>query len=346
LSRRAVITGDLLRAESDLSFNQRANVQFLAGVLQPSLEAIGYRVSILGACEGDFPFQRLYELAYGCPGNDTATKWATFFDRRLPDPVRSLLEASFDGSVSFLFEGSPTILKLIEEMGGVYLNFRIHPLRFGADLIMAMESNDQNVMARIRKYEMSSDIVNADVENMKAQWAGKPLGLPRGAVVFLAQTRHDASVIVDGKFMDLANRADELIGLVSSRPAFHKPHPFDPDAPTVGQWLSVFPDSREIKSSAYNIMASEAELEFITISSGAGYEAELFGHKTHFLNPKNWGTHSAAFAHFSRIRHEYWSADFWRHVLDGQLDGQGPQPSSFVPDRLRASLQVEWAPRW
>jgi hypothetical protein len=322
-------------------------------MLRTSLETIGYQVSTLGADDDDFPFNDFYDILYKKPNERLASNWAEIYDDELPSSAQELIQSHLGNSVVFLFEGSPSILKIIDEIKGVYINFRIHPMRFGSDLIMAIESNDKDIMHRLRQYKMSSEAVTAEITALKARWANKLIDLPRDSLIFLGQTRHDASVIVSGKFMSLTESAESLLAMGSGRPVFHKPHPHDSGAPTLGQWLSIFPNSQEVSSSTYNILAHEKSMEFVTISSGAGYEAEILGHKVNFLNPKNWGRNSQGYTHFVDVFFEYWYTGFWNYVLSSGREWWAfsrsawrPCASScFVPDRLRCVIGMEWSER-
>jgi hypothetical protein len=343
--RHAIITGDLLRAMPDFSFHQRGNVRWLTGLLRTPLERIGYQVSTLGAHDDDFPFSDLCATAYSNPGDDIISKWAHMFDGPMSGSVRDFIGEYFQSATIFLFEASPTITSFINEIDGIYVNFRIHPLRFGSDLIMTMESNDRCIMNRMRNYEIPSDIIDAEIASLRARWANRPTGIHNDSLIFLGQTRHDASIIVNGEFMSLTRSADNLNALASGRPVFHKPHPHDLDAPMITQWLKIFPESQELQTSTYNIIASQQKMEFVTISSGAGYEAELLGYKVNFLNPRNWGKNSGVFSHFVSVLHEYWYPSFWKYVLLGEPVSQSPAAACFVPDRLRRVIGMEWAKR-
>ncbi|GBQ27682.1 hypothetical protein AA12717_2746 [Gluconacetobacter sacchari DSM 12717] len=347
-----------MRCGENFSFHQSPNIQWFSDLLRPFLEELGLHVDVIGLDRGEFPFKAFYETVYGAADATAVGKWAALYEGELSGGVSDWLRDAFGDAMVFLFEASPAILGLLRRSGQVYLNFRVHPLRFGSDLVFAIETNDRDIGRRLRSFAVGARFIREEVGRARRRWHGAPAMFPDNAMMFLAQTRDDSSLIYNGKFLSIDANIKKIFRISDGKIPFHKRHPLDPNEAEIDKWLKIFPHSIPVENdvSVYQIFAAHPPMDFITISSGSGYEAGLFGHRTHFVSPRNWTHEDGGFSHFVKILYEYWHVAFWDHILFGSKISSLPPGSwitarairrecAFIPDRLRRTINFEWSPR-
>lgn len=358
-SDRIVITGDLMRVNDSMELHQAPNIAWFSKIFRPIFEDLGYIVDIFGASDGDFPANQLHRTLYDGIEEPRCLQdqWAAYYDKQLPSPARRHLLKSLGPATFVLFEAPPSMLSAINEAGHVYLNFRVHPLRFASDLVFAVKTNNKYIARNLRRFTMRSDFVRREIEDCRERWRGGKNTLPRNATVFMAQTSQDGSLIEDGKFARIDGFAEKLKNLVRvENPIFYKRHPVESNQKSFDFWLETFQTTVEISPdiSSYELFSQSEHLNVITISSGSAYEAKLLGHSPKYLLSRYWG--GRYYSDYTPITHEYWYPSFWESAFTengvittaiqsffgrGNIDNELP----FVKDRLRSAINFEWSKR-
>lgn len=273
--------------------------------------------------------------------NDITNSWAKRYDAQLDGVALSLVRETFSDSFAIIFEGSPSLLGALDLDRVPYVNVRVHPMRFGSDLILSFQSNIPEIHSRLRRYNLDDAHFASEVHDLRRRMRHRAPSIDPNTLVFLGQYRHDASVISSGCFSQLHNYSKALLLLGKNRQVFHKPHPHDQYNPIINQWIHLFPHSTLLERDTYAQMAALTPHSYVTLSSGAAYEAELLGHSSTYLLERNWALGGPMHAEFAHILHEYWHPAFWLNVLAGE---RSDAANTFVPHRLRNAIGMAWSP--
>ncbi len=348
--RDILICGDIFRANLELT-HRPYNTRWFSRVIRQALEPLDARVEVLGHFNSSFCFENFYRAIYNAPGESVLHKWAEYYDTQSFDPeVSSRLYDVFANKVVVVFEASRSLLNFISSIGGVYLNFRISPLRFGSDLIFIIQTNDAKVETVIRRYRLDQSYIEVQTANLKREMSQKAVIFQRPTLIFLGQVLGDASLICDGQFSGIAIPDGLDVSRFGPADIFHRPHPLDDNAQEIANWKNIFPNSRLLEVPTYAAFCSQDEVAFVTVSSGSGFEAQLLGHECHFVSRHNWSLTSSRWQQFTSILNAYWFTDFWHNVLsalDGDVVDGAPnnRHHNFIPDRLRNAISARWAMR-
>ncbi len=345
MPHRVVITGDLLRADPKGHCDQTSNITWFSDLFKNNIEALDFQVDVLGDREGGFPFETLYALAYGKLDDAVRYKWAKAYDLLLDRRVRDFLAGYFADATLIFFEASPNLLNIVNELGQIYINFRTHPLRFGRDLIMACQSNCPKITERLKRIAISPETIARETQIFRQNCQSRAGEDCDGVIVFLGQCRYDASVILNGRFLSIDQVSEHISKIGNGRTPFHKPHPHDANEEAMAAWKKIFPNSQPLDIPTYSLFVNGKNMQFTSISSGATYEAELFGHDCYCVSPNNWLKNSEYSQNFNSLLYEYWFLDFWKWIFFGENFESLLDFRNFSPDRLRKVIKTEWAQR-
>jgi hypothetical protein len=345
---KLILTGDIFRANQDLSFNQAQNVRWFSSIFKPILKELNYKVDVLDTNNYKEFFEHLYGIIYKYKSDSVIDIWASIYDNlKLEEEIR-LLFLQIECDLIFIFEGSRSLLRLFEKSNVKYFNFRVHPLRFGTDLIFSIQTNDTLARERLSNFEVDDNFIQNEVNQLRERMGGGASQLEEGSFVFLAQTANDSSLVVNGAIARLASYETEVRQAVGHKKTYHKRHPHDVNQTTITNWCRIFPKSKEFSGSLYPLIALSKNISFITLSSGAAYEAELLGHTVIRLIDINHscttGSMPITFTNSSHIAYAFWYADFWDYVLSGRSSWDISR-GNHVPNRLRSAIGVEWSRR-
>jgi hypothetical protein len=351
--RDILICGDILRANLELT-HRPYNTRWFSALVRQAIAPLGLTSEVLGYDPPAFDFEDFYRAIYQEAGAAVLHKWARFYDATSfnQDMTRRLFDI-FSGKLVILFEGSRSVLRYIASIGGTYVNVRVSPLRFASDLVFIVESNNEAVQRAIGHFEMEQSFIQVQSIALKRQMSGVSTIFAKPTLIFLGQVPGDASLIQDGEFTSIAIPDGLDVSRFGADDIYHKPHPIDANAPDMARWKGFFPSSKLLEMPTYGAICSEGDVTLVTVSSGAGYEAQVLGHECHFVSPHNWAQGGPRWARFTSVLHEYWSPDFWQVVFDA-LDGKAVDAAAiaasrqamvFTPDRLRQTIDAKWAAR-
>ena len=338
----AVIVGDVFRANADLTFNQASNVYWLYCVLRSAISPLFRSVTAYDQKFGVVEYEKIFVEVYNDKGGSFFEKIAMVFSH---GPNNEIVEEIFlpqlQGKFVIAFEASPWMLRHFEEKSILYCNIRVHPARFAADLILSFKFSDPGMMSRARIFSLDRDFLLSEVSYVRALYSSRRQSLKGDSIFFLSQTSYDSVLIDRGHFIDVRSYRERIFEIAQGRNLCIKPHPSEPQSRIFNEFMEVFPEAKIDNTNIYELLGSTDNCSFITISSGSGHEAELFGHSVHYLSSRNNGLNSSFQSDYVHISHAFWAAVFWRYVLRGE--GQPKIRHPFVPDRTRKSLGSKWA---
>ena len=331
---RIVITGDVFRT-TDGDPNQLSNVRWLRGELARLLfELTGLRPAV--GCRRNAPDDGRAVIAewYRLMGHvPSLAAWATTYSETAPPGA--LIEAmrpDYERALVIGFELSPLMRSVLGGIGAPWVDIGVSPIRFLEDLALSMRFSWPVDLAHPGL--LSPDHVQSAVARLRGRHRGdaSAAGLD-GACVFLAQTRHDRTLIKDGAFFPDSEAVARVAEVLDGRTLVLKPHPLAPENPILSALRQRF-GARTTGANIYAILATAADARFLTISSSAGVEARLFGNRVEVFHP---AAHADLAPAASLWAHR--SAAYWRAALAPLLrvksDVDFEEPA--IPDRLRRS---------
>lgn len=280
------------------------------------------------------PLETLYAQAYR---SDPIAGWARVqAGGTVPPAFEAPLAKATRDALVVLFEAPPVLLAALDRLGRPWIDVRVDARRFLADLLLTFRASDARIGGRLAGATLDPDFLAAEIAYVRARHFHLPAALPADALVVLAQVANDASLIHHGAMARPEDFAVEIEAACGGRRVFLKPHPYD-DGSAITAWQRLLPDAVLLDTNFYELIAVERAMEMLTLSSGAGVEAELFGHRVRrLLPPAVEGT---------AVLHAWWYPGFWRWCL-GESDAPAPVLPPFVPDRLRRLLNLDWSKRF
>ncbi|UZX44593.1 hypothetical protein A6U84_21325 [Agrobacterium sp. 13-2099-1-2] len=350
-----IISGDLTRVNDRMELHQSHNIAWFSRLFTPIFQSLGFKVYTVGEKKNDFPLNLLHDSIYDQTSRKLHDQWAARYDAGFPTAFVKELVDAFGPATFFLFEASPAFMESLDSARMVYLNFRVHPIRFASDLIFAIKTNDKNVALRLKQFAMKANFLKREVELCQRRWRTSQNVIPAGSTIFMAQTNEDASLIENGRFLRISDFSEMLRREIdSSRAIFYKRHPHVRYQESFDFWQHMFPDTKEVPSdiSAYELFCQSKDLRIATISSGSAYEAKLFGHSTLYLSGRHWG--ADFYRDYVPITHEYWYPEFWRNLFETRgiarswiqtitRRGINAGKLPFVENRLKGLINFEWS---
>lgn len=290
--------------------------------------------SVIDEAIAGVPLTALYAELYR---GDPIAGWAAAQGGdALPAKVEALIEAATRDALTILFEAPPVLIAALDRLGRPWIEVRVDPRRFLADLLLSFRASDPDIGARLAEAALDADFLAAEIAYVRARHFYLPASLPADALVVLAQVTSDASLIHRGAIARPVDFASEIAAACRGRTVFLKPHPYD-DGSALAAWQALLPGAAVIDTNFYALIAAEPPADMLTLSSGSAVEAALFGHRVRRLlpDPADQGT---------ALLHALWYRGFWQWCL-GRSDTRPAEPS-FVPDRLRRALNLDWSKRF
>ena len=329
---RIVITGDVFRT-TDGDPNQLSNVRWLRGELARLLYEltglwpdVGYRRN--APDDGRAVIAEWYRLMGHVP---SLAAWATTYGETAPPAT--LIEAmrpDYERALVIGFELSPLMRAVLDRIAAPWVDIGVSPIRFLDDLALSLRFSWRVALAHPGLLS-PGDIAKAVAHLRARQWKCASAADLKGACVFLAQTRYDRTLIKDGAFFADGEAVERVAQSLDGRPLVLKPHPLAPDNPLLGA-LQQRLCARTTDANIYAILATAADVRFLSISSSAAIEARHFGHPVEIFHP---AAHADPGPLASLGAHR--SAAFWRSALAPlmRLKPCIDLEEGWMPNRLR-----------
>lgn len=291
------------------------------------------RCTVIDEAIAGVPLPSLYAELYA---GDWIAGWAALqAASSLPARAEALIETATQESLTVMFEAPAVLTAALDRIGRPWIDVRVDPRRFLADLLLQFRASDPGIAARLAKAALDPDFLAAEIAYARARHFHLPAGLPPDALVVLAQVACDASLIHHGRIARPEDFAGEIATACRGRRVLLKPHPHD-DGRGLAAWRALLPDAGVAETNFYELISVEPPFDALTLSSGSAVEAALFGHRTRRLLPAEDRESTA-------VLHAYWYPGFWEYCLGR---GEMPMLPPFVPGRLRGVLNLGWSKRF
>lgn len=290
-------------------------------------------------------------------GDDAAAPWSRFYFG-IPRPAADYLRAYIpDGALVLSYEMPPWLRALLDEAGVAWLDLRVAPLRFGSDLYMAVATNRAALHETLHRRALREDEVLAEAGLLAARlryrlrYRDDCLALA-GRTIYIGQTGEDASLLVGpgpGRYMRVADAADELRAFAGGERLLYKPHPYA--GPFAGEELQSLEGilgyrPETCAADTYDLLGGDARVRLAGISSGTLQEAACFGHETCTLlrplcEPGFDARHDPS-RHALIASHTFLSEPLWAELLGAPARAR-PLELPPQPNRLRELHNTWWS---
>lgn len=284
---KIVVTGDILRTTTG-DPNQFQNVKNLYEELyQPLCEATGQEPELRyrqNASDGGLSiirqWYRIFDLS---PSIDS---WASIYaNTNPPDQLVDELRHDYENTLVIGFELPPIMKAALNAMNSPWIEVFWHPIRFLEDLCLVFHPS-WKIPKRLFEYSglMSDEGILRAVDRIKSYYTQSADNISiSDSVVFLAQIENDRNLITQGRFYQFEDIQKAIMPIFSGVNLFIKPHPREINTPIIEELKSRF-NAKTIMPPIYELIAKASRVEFVTISSSSGTEAQQFGHPVRFLD--------------------------------------------------------------
>ncbi|HZF76921.1 MAG TPA: hypothetical protein VE033_13930 [Acetobacteraceae bacterium] len=348
--RRIAVWGDVLRpVDSEFRASQSGNIHWFHRLVQrPVARATGLPVEPVTWGDGtDTP--GVYAAAGMDPGIEG---WIRLFDAPdLPaDAAHLLLDGVADCALVIGFELAEVQKTLLSWAGIPYIDFNIHPYRFGPDVFFAVDTNHAGVLERLRARHAEDWTFEPWADLLLAQAVKMPPPEPvEETCLIVGQTRVDRSLIAGGRLLDFSAFGPALRDAVGKDGSvLFRPHPYNPGSFGLHEAGLPHRRIRPTRVNVYVLLAQPALRQVVAVSSSVVAEAPFFGKQGVFLHASPFRIPPTRDAmgprsHASLVE-GFMEADFWRDLLAPLLpvtaaDGRRV---ALPPNTLRTALRQFW----
>ena len=299
-------------------------------------------------------------------GFDAATFLALVHGRREPDWSLSYFgipDAAADYLVRHLpanalvlsYEMPPWLRRVLDAAGVDWIDLRVAPLRFGSDLYMGIATSAPAVHDALQPHSLREDEMLAEAGLLAAKlryrlrYRDDALAM-WGRTIYVGQTGEDASLLhAPGRYLRVADVADELRRYVGDQALLYKPHPYaGPHAEEELRSLQKILGYRPAlcHTDTYDLLAGDARVRLVGISSGALQEAGWFGQETCSLmrplcEPAFGSAHDPQ-RHTLVASHTFLSEPLWADLLGAPRRAR-PLQLAVQANRLRELHNTWWS---
>lgn len=231
------------------------------------------------------------ELAYKFIGSICWVDQYEHLDSSLSDIYVENIDSS---DLIIGYELPPALINLFDAKGIQWLDFRISPVRFLPDLLIAVKSSMPYVNTKLDSLAVGVNEIKLSATGWKTNYNYKlrsttdfyDNSTKDSVIYFVGQTESDASLICNGRILKISDYIDQVREIVGLKKLQYIKHPSASHA-HVNFEVSVLKEiSNTVEISdenLYEICCKDDIVEFFGISSGGLQEADFFGAKVTFL---------------------------------------------------------------
>ncbi|MBT9486931.1 MAG: hypothetical protein IV093_05415 [Rubrivivax sp.] len=205
----------------------------------------------------------------------------------VPEAAAAYLAAHIPaGALVISYEMTPWLRAVIHRAGNDWLDLRLSPLRFASDLYLAVRASSPALYAALKKHAQSAQAIHYEAMLLTAQirhrrrYDEQNLALD-GAVVYIGQTEADAAIVnAHGRYARISDFKAQFLNAVGRAKVWYRAHPdggafADREQQTLDRFLGQ--PTQRCDDETYDLMAGDANVKLIGLSSGALQEAQWFG---------------------------------------------------------------------
>jgi hypothetical protein len=224
---------------------------------------------------------------------DRNSLWIDNYEQLTPSVARALEQGIDPDALAIGYEMSPGLIYFLSARGIQWVDFRISPIRFLPDLLIALRTSSPRLHASLAKAAVKAGEVRIEARKWIASFrhierSQRKGALPtKAAIYFVGQSGSDASLIRGSEMLRALDYRAELAEVLEGMEVIYLPHPTASEGHMRSEehTLRDFAQSVSVsRASLYETFCSEAPAEYIGISSGSLQEAEFFERKARLLH--------------------------------------------------------------
>lgn len=227
--------------------------------------------------------------------------------------------------------------ELLRKKKILFIDLRIHPVRFLEDILLSFEASDTILNERVESFTLKEESFFLHAGIVSAGLSRKHKAFTKETLLIIGQTEKD-KVLFDGVgYKTLSDYKSTLISLSKNyESVLYKPHPYAKNAKEVIKELKHFLPSLEVSyENGYALLSDENVTHAVGLNSSLLYEAPYFGVESTFLYQKPFD-----FSKQKALGHLCLTPSFWQELFS--LEERDEVTLGFVPNRLRNSLHDFW----
>jgi FMN phosphatase YigB (HAD superfamily) len=264
------------------------------------------------------------------------------------DYLRQFIDES---AIVIGYELSLQTRRLLTDMGAIYVDVWLHPVRFLDDILFAVSSNHEKVFSCIVRESINEETFYQYARRLKVQYYKgfnkKELDLPAGTSVFVGQTLNDKAICRNGQMLTLLDFEDRFADMCrQSRRVLYSRHPFVKKGDEkILRFLRRFRNVELTEIPAYNLLASPKVSKVTTISSSVAYEALYFEKHFEFWHRPAVRIGGQFGQDHTTIYQRIVDPSFWSAVLGPVMPVSDAPRVCFLEgkDKLRDMLAFYWS---
>ena len=318
MNKKLLVTGDIFRPNENEGWSQTKNINVLYQLISLPLRCLGFDITLQNTSDGlsTIPFSHRQLRVNNI-------SWASFF---YSSP--SLTEVEWFSNLKRYdliigFELSPFLLNIFKVLGLTYVNVFISPIRFLAEHLFIMTSNNPTFHDRLKLLNCTEKEINRAANRIisKNIMINDNKIWPNSCIIS-GQTPSDRVLInSNGCFDKLQDYQDYLANLTKEFDhIYFKPHPHNKgDLPP----LKNIPI---LDGDFYNYLSQPNLRKVVSISSSTSIESNYFGVEGVQLEEKRYSD----LMHGPMIANSIDDECFWEYVLLGS-DFKSSSNFSYLP---------------
>lgn len=186
------------------------------------------------------------------------------------------------------YELSPGLTNYLDSKHITWINFRISPLRFLDDLVIAITSSSEQLRVKFQSIHYPEYEIKHHAHKLSASYRHRDRyhPIPNDGLYFIGQTSSDASLILNNKMINVHDYKNKMLDTKKSDVIFYLKHPSSTNEHANFEINALKKIYKEVKLSnipLYDLFFSEYDNKFISISSGSLQESVYFDKFAEFL---------------------------------------------------------------
>lgn len=219
------------------------------------------------------------------------------FYHKLPKLVEDYLSNALpEDSLFIFFEIAPSIKSILEKRNIYYINIKYSPLRFGRDIYLAIQSNNEKIQKAIDEFEVPKEQIRLEASFLRANLRRHRANLLEknintfelsNSLIFIPQYYNDLETLSEnGNFFTLQDFHEELSELTNNkRLMVMADHLNAYQKDSALRYLTEIKRITQKKvefcsQNTYQILTADENLELISINSPVCQEASWFNKKS------------------------------------------------------------------
>lgn len=281
--------------------------------------------------------------------------WTQNFENLNRDYIDIIEPFISKGILIIGYEMSPGLIKYLTNKKISWIDFRISPIRFLPDLVIAVRSSLKIINKTLISKSLSRDDVEMESAKIMASYRHNEnykntIKNKTDKILVVGQTESDASIIYNNHYLKLNDFEKEIKSFLDGRSIGYIPHPSSNQQHILKEmsFLKTLDDDISIiKTPLYDLFCQEQNYTFVGISSGALQEAEFFGKNAITLyqpicNVLYRKDKIQTNAFWQIGFKDFVSVDFWKMVIFNSRYRKATAIENFYPNELRKLHNVWW----